>query len=120
MPSSFLRTRFCSTWLHEPPSTSSPSSLFSMQLQNAREAVDVLRSMPSSAICAFWSGAVRGKRPSRMFKYLMVTCFELTTLSTSPLLPLGVLKGGSLRDTSDFRSPGDGPLAPEQPLWVVS
>ena len=64
--------------------------------RTAREAVVVLMSTPSSAICAFWSGVVvRGNRPSRMFRYLIVTRFELITLITSPLLPVGMLNGGS-------------------------
>src|SRR6184192_1919062 len=50
IPSSFASTRFCSTTLHVPPSTSRPSSLFVMQLQNTRPPVERLKSRPSSAI----------------------------------------------------------------------
>src|SRR5262245_23217324 len=55
-----------------------------------------------------------------MFRYLIVTRVELTTLITSPLLPLGMENGGGLRDTSEVSEPGAGPLSPEQPLWLVS
>src|SRR5262245_59287692 len=42
MPFSFATTRFCSIWLHMPPSESRPSSLFVMQVQKTRPAVGFL------------------------------------------------------------------------------
>ena len=50
-----------------------------------------------------------------MFRYLMVTREEPMTLSTSPLLPLGVTNGGGFRATVDVSVPGGGPLSPEHP-----
>src|SRR3989475_10878368 len=107
MPFWLLITRFLTNWLHDPASMSAPSSLFVMQLQNRRPAVEVLKSTPSSECCGWF--------PSRMFRYLMVTREEPMTLRTSPLLPLGVTKGGGFRATVDVSVPGGGPLSPEHP-----
>src|SRR2546427_7110888 len=50
-----------------------------------------------------------------MFRYLMVTREQLTTFSTSPLLPVGVTNGGALRAIVDVSEPATGPLSPEHP-----
>src|SRR5205809_3535634 len=82
-----------------------------MQLQKSRLAVEVFKSTPSSECCGWF--------PSRMFRYLMVTREEPMTLRTSPLLPLGVTKGGGFRATVDVSVPGGGPLSPEHPANEV-
>src|SRR5437870_13760560 len=86
---------------------SAPSSLLVMQLQNSRPAVEVLKSQPSSESCGCW--------PSRIFRYLMVTRVEPMILRTSPLLPVGITKGGGFRAIVDVSVPACGPLPPEHP-----